>query len=186
LAKPVAQADLPPCGGDGRQARGGQRRAQTLLIVLSLLAASSAHAACPIELATYQDRDGVAEIAFRPVDAQAAVTNRFRMAMRGGPLFEGVVMWSEDPARPNGLVMFNCPEGDVTGTELEACTLWQGVIYAIDDEGEVGLLPGEGKPAPQTLILADLAYQMRSAPAFADAGLFAAPWDGFTLAGCQE
>jgi hypothetical protein len=153
---------------------------------LILLSTSPAYTACPIELATYQDRDGIAEIAFSPVNEQAAVTNRFRMAMRGGPLFEGVVMWSDDPARSYGLLMFNCPEGDVTGAELEACTLWEGAIYTVDEEGEVGLLPGEGQSAPRKLILADLGYQMQGAPAFTSAGLFTAPWDAFTLAGCQE
>lgn len=95
-------------------------------------------------------------------------------------------MWSDDPARPNGLLMFQCPQGDVTGAELEACTLWQGVIYAVDGQGEIGLLPGEGSPAPQSLIFADLGYQLRHAPAFANAGLFTVPWDGFKLSGCQQ
>ena len=162
------------------------RRAAFLLASIAGLAAAPALAACPIELATYRDRDGIAEVEFKPVEGQAAVTNRFHMAMRGGPLFDGVVMWTEDPPRPNGIVMFNCAEGDVTGAELDACTIWQGVIYAVDAKGEVGLLPGEGEPAPRSLILADLAYQMRAAPGFTNAGLFSVPWDGFTLAGCQE
>lgn len=160
--------------------------ASTLAAGLILLSALPALAACPIELSTYADRDGVAEIAFRPVDAQAAVTNRFRMAMRGGPLFEGVVMWTDEPARPSGLLMYDCPEGDVTGAELAACTIWQGVVYAVGDDGEIGLLPGEGEPAPGRLLLADLGYQMRWAPGFETAGLYTAPWDVFTLSGCQE
>lgn len=153
---------------------------------LVLLSAFPALAACPVELATYSDRDGIAELEFTPVAGSAAVTNKFRLFMNGGPQFEGVVMWTEEPARPNGLLMFNCPEGDVTGMELDACTIWQGVIYSVDDKGEVGVLPGEGEPAPQKLILADLATWMKQAPAFVDAGLFTVPWDGFSLTGCQE
>ncbi len=163
-----------PAGGTG------------LAFAAALAAASPATAACPVELAIYRDRDGVAEIAFRPAAGSAAVTNKFQMAMRGGPLFEGVVMWTEEPARPYGQVMFNCPEGDVTGAELDACTLWQGVIYGVDGEGGVGLLPGEGEPAPSSIILSDLAYQMRGAPAFSSAGLFTVPSDVFALSGCQE
>lgn len=151
-----------------------------------MLAASPALADCPIELATYRDRDEVAEIAFSPVDGRAAVTNQFQVAMDGGPLFEGVIMWTDDPERPRGMVFFNCPEGDVTGTELDACTLWEGVVYGIDEKGDVDLLPGEGKPAPHKLILADLGYNMRWAPNFRNAGLYTVPWDVFTLSGCQE
>jgi hypothetical protein len=153
---------------------------------LALLSAQPVLAACPIELATYRDRDGIADLEFIPVAGSAAVTNKFHVAMKGGPVFEGVVMWTEGPARSNGLLMFNCPEGDVTGAELDACTIWQGVIYGIDDKGEVGLLPAEGQAAPQKLILADLAGWMSSAPAFTNAGLSTVPWDGFTLSGCQE
>ncbi len=40
----LAARDLPPCGGDGRQPRGGQRRALTLTILLSAFTAH-AHAA---------------------------------------------------------------------------------------------------------------------------------------------
>ncbi|MBO6717535.1 MAG: hypothetical protein JJ913_06205 [Rhizobiaceae bacterium] len=154
--------------------------------IAAFLTATSAHAACPIELATYADRDGVAELEFRPVIESVTVTNHFRMAMRGGPQFEGMVMWTDDPARPNGFLTFNCPEGDVTGAEIEACTLWQGVVYSVDAAGAVGLMPVEGEPAPQTLVLADLANWMRHAPAFGNAGLVTVPWDVFTLTGCQE
>lgn len=160
--------------------------ARKLLIAALMLTTSAAHAACPIELAIYSDRDGIAELNFAPVEQVAAVTNMFRLVMRGGPIFEGHVMWTQEPARPYGQLMFKCPEGDVTGEELDACTVWQGVIYGIDDKGEVGLLPAEGEPAPASLVLADLAYQMQGAPAFTTAGLATVPWDGFTLSGCQE
>jgi len=160
--------------------------AKALLAALSMLPAFPAHAACPVELATYHDRDGVAELEFTPVAGSAAVTNRFRVLLKDGPQFDGVVMWTDDPARSNGLLMSACPEGDLTGAEIEACTVWQGVIYAIGEGGEIGLLPAEGKPAPRQLLLADLASWMRNAPAFANAGLSTVPWDGFTLAGCQE
>jgi NAD(P)-dependent dehydrogenase (short-subunit alcohol dehydrogenase family) len=30
------------------------------------------------------------------------------------------------------MVMHNCPEGDVTGEEIAACTVWEGVIYTLD------------------------------------------------------
>ena len=153
---------------------------------VSLLAMSGqALAACPIELAIYADRDGVAELNFSPVEG-AAVTNRFKLLMQGGRVVDGHVLWIEDPERPLGLLMFDCPEGDVTGDEIAACTVWEGVIYAVDGKGSVRLMPGEGKDAPQTLVLPALGPAIRHAPAFAPNGPSKLPGDVFTLAGCQE
>lgn len=150
------------------------------------LGVSPSLAACPVELAVYRDRDAIAGIDFMPVDSQAAVTNRFRMAMRDGPVFEGHVLWTGDPARPYGQLLHDCPEGDVTGEEIAACTVWQGTVYALGADGAVGLMPGQGEPAPERLLLADLGYQMRWSAAWEKAGLTAVPWDEFRLSGCRE
>lgn len=159
------------------------RIASTSLFV-SLLA-TQAFAACPIELGVYGDRDGVATLEFRPKQDSAAVTNQFRMVMKDGPVFDGVVLWTTGVERPNGILMHDCPEGDVTGEELAACTLWQGVIYARGAAG-IDLLPAQGSDAPDALVLADLGHSMQSAPAFAASGLTVAPFDVFELEGCQE
>jgi hypothetical protein len=148
--------------------------------------ATPGFAACPVELSVYRDRDAIAELNFTPVDAQAAVTNRFRLIMRDGPVFEGHVLWTDDPARPYGQLLNQCPEGDVTGDELAECTVWQGTIYALGADGSVGLMPAEGQPAPERLLLADLGYQMRWSAAWEKAALKAMPWDEFRLSGCQE
>ena len=42
------------------------------------------------------------------------------------------------------MIMNNCPEGDVTGDDIAACTVWEGVIYSIGADGKVGSLPEEG------------------------------------------
>jgi hypothetical protein len=165
-----------------------QRSAIAVLAIgLALsLGASSAFAACPIELAVYQDRDGIAEISFEPVTESVTVTNQFRMVFAGAPPFKGMVLWTENPSRPNGLIVHGCPEGDLTGAEIDACTVWQGPIYAVDGEGMAGLIPAEGQPAPQGLLLADFGYKIVGAAAFDLLNLDKLPWDGFKLAGCQE
>lgn len=147
---------------------------------------SPARAACPIELAVYQDRDGIAEISFEPVTESSTVTNQFRMEFAGAPAFKGMVLWTEDPSRSNGLIIHQCPEGDLTGAEIDACTVWQGPIYAVDDKGMAGLIPAEGQPAPEGLLLADFGYKIVGAAAFDLLNLDKLPWDGFRLAGCQE
>jgi hypothetical protein len=160
--------------------------ARLLSTILAVAAVTPAFAACPIELAVYRDRDLVAELNFAPVDAQVAVTNRFKLIIRDGPVFEGHVLWTNDPARPYGQLMFQCPDGDVTGEELAACTVWQGTVYTVAADSVVGLMPAEGEPAPAKLLLADLGYQMRWSATWDKAGLKATPWDEFTLSGCQE
>ncbi|MEO5756045.1 MAG: hypothetical protein ABIQ51_04230, partial [Mesorhizobium sp.] len=113
------------------------------------LAATAAFAGCPIELAVYGDAQtgpetSGAEIDFTPTGTSATVTNTFRLILDNNVVLNGIVMWNEGVARPNGSLMYKCPEGDVTGAELAACTLWTGVIYSGDDKGTIGLLPAEG------------------------------------------
>ena len=155
-------------------------------LAVVLTSATTAHAACPIELATYADTDNLAELEFTPTTESATVTNSFRMLLDNGVVLDGVVMWSQDVARPNGMLMHECPEGDVTGAELEACTVWQGVIYASDEKGDINLLPAEGSAAPQKLILADLGHSLRLSSGYGAHGFSTAPFDVFALKGCQE
>ncbi len=170
-----------------RARRTAVRLVGAALAVAPTLVCASAQAACPIELAVYGDRDGVAEIDFSSARDRAAVTNGFRMMFGDGVRLDGIVMWNEgEPSRPIGALMYQCPEGDVTGDELAACTVWSGVIYAADEHGGIDLLPAEGKDAPKTLILSGLGPALHDSTAHGPAGFSRAPWDVFTLKGCQE
>jgi hypothetical protein len=154
--------------------------------VVFLPLADAARAACPMELAVYGDRDGVGGIDFRPTGENAVVTNSFKMVMDNSVMLDGIVMWTVEEPRSHAIVSRNCPEGDVTGEEYAACTLWQGVVYAVDGKGEVGLLPAEGEPAPARLVFADLGPALRSSNAFGEGGFSKVPFDIFQLKGCQE
>ncbi len=103
-----------------------------------------------------------------------------------GLQLKGLVVWSEAPKRSLGMLQFQCPEGDATGDELAACTVWQGVIYAVDDKGQVGMMPAQGQPAPKSLILADMAFDMSVAENLGDKKPARLPSDIFELSGCQE
>jgi hypothetical protein len=159
-----------------------------LVGVLSIFASTQiavpAVAACPIELAVYGDRDDIAGVDFSPATNQATVTNAFRMNLGDGVVLDGIVMWSEGTERPYGTLTYKCPEGDVTGEELAACTVWQGVIYTADDSGTVDLLPRTGD-APKTLLFPDLGPSLRLSAAHGE-GSSKVPWDVFALKGCQE
>jgi len=147
--------------------------------------AGPALAACPIELATYADGDSVAAVEFTPVVESAAVTNRFRMLVGEGLVYDGIVMWTEAPERPFAQLTHQCPDGDVTGAEIEACTVWEGPVYSLD-KGTLGLMPVEGKPAPEQLLFAGLGHDVVRHASYRAAGLDAVPWDLFSMSGCQE
>lgn len=145
-----------------------------------------AFATCPIELATYADHDKVAEINFTPVaDGSATITNRFRLLLPGSVVLDGFVQWTVGVARPYGTLQFNCPDGDVTGEQYAACTVWQGVVYSVEESGTVDLLPAQAKPAPKRLILSDLGASLAAFAKLAGR-LPKIPSDVFQLNGCQE
>jgi len=148
-------------------------------------AASPAHAACPIELAVYGEKNQAAEIDFRPATDAATITNSFKMVI-GNVVLDGFVQWTEGESRPWGTLHYNCPTGDVTGEEYAACTVWQGVIYTASEQGVVDLLPAPGTPAPKRLILADLGPSLKAATSFGPAGPAKIPFDVFEMKGCQE
>jgi hypothetical protein len=145
-----------------------------------------ANAACPVELSTYGDRDKVAEINFTPAQGGATVANSFRMLLEKDIVLDGIVQWTEGESRSHGMLTYKCPEGDVTGEEYAACTVWQGVIYSVDEQGAVGLMPAQGQPAPKRLVFTDLGPSLQLASAFGKDGLSKVPFDVFEINGCQE
>lgn len=154
---------------------------------LAVLAAGhEGHAACPLALAVYGDAESDAGIDFRPTTDAVTVTNSFKMVLDKGVVLDGIVMWTSGVSRPQGSLMYKCPTGDVTGDELAACTVWQGVVYSADDKGNIALLAAEGTDAPQSLIFPDLGPSLQMSSAFGANGFSKLPWDVFILKGCQE
>jgi hypothetical protein len=167
---------------------GKEKRLATaaLLAAAFATASSAALADCPVELATYRDLEDAASVEFRPTGEGAAVTNTFRMLLENDVVLDGIVMWSEGVGRPYGMLTYRCPEGDSTGAELAACTMWEGVIYTSDDFGNIELLPAEAAGAPQKLVFPDLGPSLRHSAAYGANGFSRVPWDVFKLSGCQE
>lgn len=160
-------------------------RALSLPLLAGLLA-GPALAACPIELATYGEIQSGARVEFTPTKESATVTNTFRMLLDNDLVLDGIVMWTADIRRSYGMLMNKCPEGDVTGEEIAACTPWEGVVYASDKAGNIALLPEEGKPAPELLLFPNLGPSLQASAAFASGAFQKVPWDVFSLNGCQE
>jgi hypothetical protein len=101
-------------------------------------------AACPQALAVYGDAQRRAPRSPLP-DRPARLTrmlHRFSLSFaESGVKMDGVVMLAGEPDRPWGVIMHNCPQGDATGAEIAACTVWQGPVYAISVEGAVSWIP---------------------------------------------
>ncbi len=159
---------------------------RAVLVLAGFLAATAASAAeCRQDRALYADRDGAYDLTFEPVGSDAAATSHhFKLKiLASSVVLDGVVMPGE-PARSNGMVMHDCPEGDVTGEEIAACTVWEGVIYALDGAGDAGLLPEEGAAAAETLLLSGFGPSVRYSTLWDDGKATVAPWDVFRRKGC--
>ncbi|MDI6028849.1 hypothetical protein QBK99_21990 [Corticibacterium sp. UT-5YL-CI-8] len=164
----------------------GRPACLSMVLATQFAGAVSAYAACPIELAVYKNVETEAGIDFQPTGTSATVTNSFKMSFPEGVVLDGMVIWTDGVRRARGMLMNDCPEGDVTGEEIAACTVWEGIVYAADEKGRIGLLPAEGTEAPKTLIMADLGPYMRMSVLYEEDGIKQVPWDVFELSGCQE
>lgn len=155
-----------------------------------LAAQPAARAACPQELAVYEEAQAKASFTFTPVgEGPDPTLGRFTIRFEENAIaLDGVIMAAEDPLRPWGIVMHKCPQGDVTGEELAACTIWEGVVYGLDDVGNVFYLPplNQGDAAAATILLPDFSAAVRLSSVWGEKGLSAAPKDDFKLSGCQE
>jgi len=152
-----------------------------LLLGVRLLAAAE----CPIEKAIYVEPEARAELRFARTDGEnSPLSHRFSLVL-GGKSFDGHVMYDPEIERPVAMILNNCPEGDVTGADIAACTVWRGIIYAGDErKGGIGLLPSEGEKAPPAIVLPGFgpAWTASSAGKSSEKN----PWDVFSLQGCDQ
>ncbi|WP_271897670.1 hypothetical protein [Candidatus Phyllobacterium onerii] len=153
----------------------------------SALFAAPASAACTQDRAIYTDRDDAYTLRFKhvPEDQPVMTSNEFSIEMNDSDLkLDGVVMWNEGIARPNGIIMYKCPTGDVTGDELQACTVWRGVIYALKEGADADLLPQAKEPAAQALLLPDFSSSMSSFNFKLEKPIETFPWEVFRFKEC--
>jgi hypothetical protein len=156
------------------------------LPVLGLCQQSVAAAECKQANAVYADRDGAYELRFSAINSgAAAASNQFKLSVLKTPIvLDGYVMPSEDPVRANGILMFNCPEGDATGADLNACTIWEGSVYGMDAKGEVDNLQPENSAAADKVVFPGLGPAIRASSLWGSAKATVAPWDVLTFKEC--
>jgi hypothetical protein len=143
-------------------------------------------AACKQADAVYADRDGAYELRFTPINsAAAAASNKFTLKVLKTTLtLDGYVMPSEDPLRSIGMVMFHCPDGDATGADLEACTIWQGMVYGMSAKGEMANLQPEAGEAAGKVVLPGIGPAIRGSSIWGEGKASVAPWDVLDFKGC--
>ncbi|MFS8147269.1 hypothetical protein [Rhizobium sp. BR 249] len=165
---------------------GGKGMAAIAAAAFFAVPAAASGAECKQERAVYIDRDGAYELRFTPLNsASATASNQFKVsALKTSVVMEGYVVPSEDPVRAIGILMFNCPEGDVTGADLNACTVWQGAVYGMDAKGEMDNLQPEGAVAAEKLVLPGLGPAIRESSAWGEGKASVAPWDVLVFKEC--
>ncbi len=139
---------------------------------------------CPQARAIYGADQGAFRLTFRPVTEMASsVTHLFAFADETVTL-DGMVMDTEEPVRTGARIEKNCPEGDVTGEDIRACTGFEGYVYAIGEAGVVGNLPPGDAPAAPRVLFAGLGPALSSSP-LAHKLKLAPASDSFHLTGCS-
>lgn len=154
-----------------------------ILAVMAVGYSSIANAACRQDRAIYTEPNSGSQLVFRDDFGSFVATNSFRMNVPEGPAFDGLVMWNNGVARANGMLQLNCPDGDIPGDELDACTKWEGVVYAMTSDGEIDLIGQDD--AAQKLILPDVSRTLYYEMIDAERGRLPA-FDVFELTECQQ
>ncbi|CCM77592.1 hypothetical protein [Rhizobium mesoamericanum] len=164
------------------------RAGMSLAFLLVLPATAVAAPDCSQASAVYADRDGAYELRFTPIYSEAAAANnRFKLKVLKTPIeLDGYVMPSDDPERSIGILMFKCPGGDVTGADLDACTVWRGAVYGANAKGEIDNLQPEPAAAAENVFLPGLGPAIRHSQIWGNDKATVAPWDVLAFKGCAK
>jgi hypothetical protein len=141
---------------------------------------------CAIEKAVFVEADAGTVLAFRPVGSDAAAVSHL-FTISGGKLkLDGHVLYDEESRRPAAMVMNNCPEGDATGADLRACTVWTGVPYALDvATAHLDILGAEGSSAPDAVLMPGFGPAVRHSALWVESNLEDVPWDLYEFKECM-
>jgi hypothetical protein len=141
---------------------------------------------CTQENAIYDDASQNIRLRFLSPSEAATVSHLFTVEIaKADVTIDGNVQMTDVVPRSLGTLLYQCPEGDVTGADLEACTVWQGLVYAIDSAGTVGNLADGKAQAAKQLLLADFGAALRQSKLWTDS-LAPAPYDVFLYSGCRS
>lgn len=143
------------------------RKTIALLTTAALLAVSTtaASAACTQNRAIYTDNDQNYTLTFSPTLKEDELSgNNFTIIANETPEFtlQGNVQWTDGVARPNVMIAYNCASDEMAEDEINDCTIWQGVVYALKDGADAEFLPRNDEPAAAAILLPDFVSMLDS------------------------
>jgi len=142
---------------------------------------------CTQDHAVYEDASHKYRLSFEATSEASAVSHLFTMEIANTDVkMDGNVQMTDVVPRSLGLLLNKCPDGDVTGADLEACTIWQGLVYAIDARGKVDNLNSGSAPASQQILLSDFGAALHQSKIWTDKKLLEAPYDVFSFKECRS
>ncbi|MGU3573980.1 hypothetical protein ACLBWZ_00480 [Brucellaceae bacterium C25G] len=155
---------------------------------------SAAFAACMQNQAVYTDRDDNYTLTFRPEEPNdlkfsPAPTNEFTITSNETPEFKltGLVVWPDEAVkRPLAMIMYNCAPDGGSSEDLEDCSIWQGVVYALKEVAEVEPLPKAEEPAAQTVLFPDLLGALDTYDFGAATPAKPLAWEAFRFKTCTQ
>ena len=159
-------------------------------LVASITAPAAMAIECPLSHAIYGQSTSTARVIFFQPDRDWAANQiaGFRLEI-AGTSYDGTVHMPNGFSQPKGRLTKDCAEDD---TDTDACTLWDGVVYALVD-GRIAELPHwvEDVPAddraPQQILFpgfaANVWYSMLREEAFPGEDMVT---DTFDLIACAK
>lgn len=141
---------------------------------------------CPQDHAVYEDVSRQYQITFQTPSEASVVSHLFTMTIaKTDTKLDGNVQKTEDVVRSLGTVLFQCPDGDVTGADLDACTVWQSVIYSVSADGTIGNLAAGSAVAADQLLLSDFGAALRQSKLWSEKRATLVPYDSFRFKECR-
>jgi hypothetical protein len=166
--------------------------ARPLALMLAAIVASPALAQeCPLNRAVYVERELGYEVHFAPLATRRTsgnVSAVFEIVRPGDDRnLLGQVAGNLGISRDVGVAQRDCRDWELTGivlsdAERDACTYWDGLVYALADGG-AEMLPFEDEAAPPAILLTDFGRQIRYSLGYGPAD---SPWDVFTFKACAQ
>ncbi len=133
--------------------------------VLLATSTGAASAACMQNRAVYTDNNQNYTLTFSPSQKEdEQSSNSFVIAANQTPDFklQGNVQWSEGSSRPTAMITYNCANDEGAEDEIDDCTIWQGVVYALKDGADAELLPRNDEPAAAAILFPDFVSMLDS------------------------
>lgn len=140
---------------------------------------------CQQGSARYIDPESGLLLSFSSFGENVQVMHQFTIGLeKADTQLSGFVVADGEPLRPISIIVHQCPDGDVTGEELAACTVWKGVPYGRFSDGNIGLLPLADDEAVTQILLPDFTRTVMSNPVWEEIETINEPFEVFDFKDC--